>query len=156
MMGIKQFFITLAVMLQAEGQKYGDDAAPNYTLEMLNNQDGGKYSLHYSTEDASISVFKQMADNSGERVFEIALNPYIDQEWEDEDDEDYDNPYSYHVLLDENFTTNLDEEETFAQDKKDIKKFYNKMANFVANNQLLSDMFDKYSQIVDAKLKTLD
>lgn len=155
-MGIKQFFITLAVMLQAEGQKSGDDAAPNYTLEMLNNQDGDKYSLYYSTEDASIEVFKQMVDNSGECIFQIALNPYIDQEWEDEDDEDYDNPYSYHVLLDINFTTNLDEEETFAQDKKDIKKFYNKMADFVANNQLLSNMFDKYSQIVDAKLKTLD
>lgn len=155
MMEIKQFFITLAVMLQAEGEKSGDKDCPNYSLDMINYQDNGKYQMFYSTEDASIEVFKHNVDNSGECVFLVALNPDIDQEWGLEDDENFNDPYSFHVLQDINFTTNLDEEETFSQDKKDIKKFYDSMANFVANNILLSGLFDKYEKIVENKLKTL-
>ena len=105
-MGLKEFFITLQLMLMTEGNPKGTPGERAFTMDIkdpIRNRED--YELSYYEEDGIIQLSTKW-DGRGDvplSLISICLSDSEDQDFGDKDDEDWDDPFIFKYFRNSNF-----------------------------------------------------
>ena len=105
-MGLKEFFITLQLMLMVEGNQKGNLGERTFTMDIkdpIRNRED--YELSYYEEDGIIRLNTKWdgKGNVPQSLISVCLSDSEDQEFGDKDDEDWDDPFIFKYFRNSNF-----------------------------------------------------
>ena len=105
-MGLKEFFITLQLMLMTEGNQKGNPGERAFTMGIKNPvRNREDYELSYYEEDGIIQLSTKW-DGRGDvplSLISVCLSDSEDQDFGDKDDEDWDDPFIFKYFRNSNF-----------------------------------------------------
>lgn len=105
-MGLKEFFITLQLMLMVEGNQKGDPGERVFTMDIKDPiRKREDYELSYYEEDGIIQLGTKWdgRGNVPKPLISVCLSDSEDQDFGDKDDEDWNDPFIFKYFHNSNF-----------------------------------------------------